>query len=220
MSVREVACAGAPRTLLCAECGDRSAPAISLAAGVHGDEQAGPLALISLAEDALFDPAFSYRIWPCTNPFGFDRGTRQNEEGFDINRTFGRGGSTPESAAIVTANRDRRFVLSIDLHEDLEEEGFYLYEYGVPGVGRAVLNAVGAAGYPLLREPLLRPDVALESEALGGYSFTMISARRAAQRALTFEAPGRLDRSARVEIHRIAVKAAVAALSNLDEPYG
>jgi hypothetical protein len=38
--VREVACVGAPRTLLLAELGDAAAPAVSISAGVHGDEPA------------------------------------------------------------------------------------------------------------------------------------------------------------------------------------
>ena len=44
------------------------------------------------------------------------------------------------------------FALSIDLHEDHEAGGFYLYETGVgppAGVCRTVTEALRAAGFPL-----------------------------------------------------------------------
>ena len=215
LTVREVACEGAARTLLCVEYGERHAPSIQIAAGVHGDEPAGALALVELAERAELDPRFAYKLWPCTNPSGFEIGCRENAEGIDVNRSFGRGGATPEARALITANRDRKFVLSIDLHEDDTCSGFYVYEYGAHGCGAAAIAAVSAAGFPA-DEDVLHPDAAHEMEAIGGLSFTLAMSRRAAHRALTFETPVCLPLAQRVEIHRIAVKAAIAALSNLE----
>src|SRR5438128_1139792 len=123
LSVREVACVGANRTLLACEIAVQGAPTVALAAGVHGDEPAAPWALLSLVRDGLLDPAFGYRIWACSNPSGYAAGTRCNAEGVDVNRGFGRGGTAPEARAIITANRDRRFALSFDLHEDYEAHG-------------------------------------------------------------------------------------------------
>src|ERR1700730_1806318 len=81
VSVREVACVNAPRTLLVAETGDPNAPSVALSAGVHGDEPAGAWALLSIVRDGLLDPRFSYRMWPCLNPSGYQAGTRHNAEG-------------------------------------------------------------------------------------------------------------------------------------------
>ena len=83
-------------------------PAVMLSAGVHGDEPAAPWALLSLVRDGLLDRRFAYRMWPCTNPTGYEAGTRENAEGADVNRSFGRGGTTPEARAIVTATRGER----------------------------------------------------------------------------------------------------------------
>jgi len=229
IAVREVACVGAPRTLLCAEFGEHTSPAIALAAGVHGDEPAGPWALLGLSEDGELERRYAYRLWPCMNPSGFDRGTRENLEGVDVNRTFGRGGQSPEARAIVTANRDRKFALSIDLHEDCDARGFYCYEYGAGEIGRAVVDAVRVAGYPIqdlsqcdfgaaaralrFEDGVARSETAEEGTALGGLSYTLLIVRHAAQRALTFETPLRLPWEARVAIHTIAVKAAIRALS-------
>ncbi len=216
VSVREVACEGVPRTLLCAEIGQAHLPSIIIAAGVHGDEPAGPWALLAMAEGAELDPAFAYRLWPCTNPSGFAAGTRENAQAQDINRTFGRGGGTPEARAVLTSNRDRKFVLAIDLHEDDTAGGFYCYAYGADAPGGAVATAVRAGGFTLENEPVLRPKPHLETQALGGMSFTLALARRAAARALTLETPVALALEQRIEIHRVAVKAAIAALSNLE----
>lgn len=206
IAVREVACAGAPRTLLCAETGETGAPLITIAAGVHGDEPAGVYALAALVENGLLDSRFAYRLWPCTNPTGFAAGTRASAEGCDVNRTFGRGGGSPEARAILTANRDRRFELAIDLHEDDEASAFYCYEYGAGGIGAAAVAAAGGT-------TLLAPDPAEEARLIGGFSLSLLLARRAARRALTLESAASEPIDRRIARHVAAVQAGVAALS-------
>ena len=231
VTVREVACVGAPRTLLCVERGDVRLPSISLTAGVHGDEPAGPWALLAMVEEDDLDDRFAYRIWPCTNPSGFEAGTRESAEGVDVNRTFGRGGQSPEARAILTANRDRKFVLSLDLHEDCDAVGFYCYEYGGGSVGYAALSALDDAGYPI--DPLLdtfatasalddarcqrergriTADHFAEAAMLGGLSYSLAIARNAARHALTFETPSSAPWEVRVAMHRSAVRGAIATL--------
>jgi murein peptide amidase A len=235
--VREVACVNAPRTLLCAEWGDAATPAIALAAGVHGDEPAGPWALLEFVESGALDPHYSYRIWPCTNPTGYDARTRENVDGVDINRTFGRGGSAPESRAIVTANRDHKFVLSIDLHEDCDARGFYCYEYGGARIGHAIVDALDRAQFSIdplettfeLAGPLddahcerergrIEADPLREGTLLGGLSYSLAIARHAARHALTFETPSKQAWETRLAMHRLALRAAVAAVSGLSQP--
>jgi predicted deacylase len=231
VAVREVACVGAPRTLLCAEFGDAAQPAIALAAGVHGDEPAGPWALLELVEKRELDPRFAYRIWVCTNPSGYRLGTRENAEGLDVNRTFGRGGQSPEARAILTANRDRKFVLSIDLHEDCDAAGFYCYEYGGSELGSAIVAAMDRAvlpvqpldaaydlGAPLAAEHVrferghVLPNVSAEGASLGGLSYSLAIVRHATPRALTLESPSALPWVTRLEMHYLAVRAAIATL--------
>jgi hypothetical protein len=233
LAIREVACVNAPRTLLCAESGDYTMPAIAVCAGAHGDEPAGPWALLSLAEDGALDPRFAYRMWACINPSGYRAGTRENAEGADINRSFGRGGQTPEARAIVTANRDRKFLLSIDLHEDCDANGFYCYEYGGETLGPAVVAALDAARLPVqsfdasydlgsaippecmrLERGRVVPDALAERDAIGGLSYSLAIVRHAAKRALTFETPSRLPWEVRIAMHRVALNAAIAALGN------
>ncbi len=202
--VREVACVGAARTLLCVESGEPEQPVVTLSAGIHGDERSGPAALLWLAERALLDERFAYRLWPCINPTGYDAATRESTDGIDINRTFGRGGSSPESKAVIMANRDFKFVLAMDLHEDGDVEDLYFYAYG----SRTVAEALQAE----LRCLCLVPDAIAEIEELGGLSYSLLLQRNAARQVYTFEAPGRRDISLRIEMHVTAVSAALASL--------
>lgn len=188
-SVREVACVGAPRTLLVAECGPHDAPVVALSAGMHGDEPAAVFALLELAQKHLLPKHFAYRVWPCINPTGFDARTRTNAENVDINRTFGRGGSSPESKAIIMANRDRKFALAIDMHEDDETAGGYAYAYR----GAEALLPEGISA--------VTPDPHAEAEALGGLSYTLLLVRNAAAAGLTLESDATLPFERRIAWH-------------------
>jgi hypothetical protein len=236
LRLREVACVGAPRTLLLAELGAADRPVVTLSAGVHGDEPAGVWALLSIVRDGLLDPRFAYRIWPCLNPSGFDAGTRVNAEGVDVNRSFGGGGRTPEARAVLTANRDRQFALTIDLHEDHEAEGFYTYETLLPPCAARyappVTQAVVEAGFALqtfhdtfelgppgseaaqTRAPgTVLVDAAAEAPFYGrDLPQGLVVVRGAAPCALTFETPRVRPREERVAMHRVAVVTALAQL--------
>ena len=237
-SVREVACVGVPRTLVLAEIpGPSGAPVVLLSAGVHGDEPAAPWALLSLVRDGLLDRRFGYRIWACTNPSGYEAGTRVNAEGIDVNRSFGRGGQSAEARAIVTANRDRKFALAIDLHEDFEADGFYLYEPIVEDrapYGASIVRAMDEAGfavqdlvddfelgYPLeahhlrtLERGRVLPNPDAEREFFDGTPLSLHLLRRAAERALTLESPRKRAWNERIAMHRAAVVISIDVLSH------
>jgi murein peptide amidase A len=217
--------------LLGVEIGDPLLPAVAIAAGVHGDEPAGPWALLELVESAMLDTRLRYRILPCTNPSGFDAQTRENAQGVDVNRSFGGNGRTPEARAALAFLRPQSFALSIDLHEDCDADGFYCYEYGGGEIGRAAIVALEAQGFtvdPLevtfgLAGPLddahcvrewgrIVADAAREAGLLGGLSYSLALARNGARHALTFETPSSAPPDTRRAMHRTAVRAAIAAL--------
>jgi len=216
--------------MLCVEFGDASSPmSIAIASGVHGDERAAPWALMAMAEEDGFDQRFAYRIWPCINPSGYRAATRENAEGADVNRSFSRGGQTPEARAILTANRDRKFALSLDLHEDETASGFYLYEYGACDAGEEVVKTIRGAGWPIQDftgfdlgvpfEPvhagdgMLRMPPDFEAARLGGLSYSLSIVKHAARRALTFETPTSFPWESRIAMHALAVRAAIAKVS-------
>ncbi len=183
----------------------------------------------------MLDPRFAYRIWPCTNPTGYDAQIRGNAEGQDINRSFSRGGLTPEARAIITATRDRKFALSLDLHEDFEADGCYCYEPRRNGdsFAREIVEALDDAGYPVqemvptfdlgyaadahiarsLQRGRVITNISEELKHFAGLPYSIFMARRAADRSLTFESPRKRSFSERIAMHRIAVTTAIAALT-------
>ncbi len=232
LRLREIACGSTGRSLLCADMGDPRLPAIAIAAGLHGDEPAGPWALLELLEGDALDSSFSYRIWPCINVTGFDARTRESAQGVDLNRTFSGDGESPEACAVLETNRDRKFALSLDLHEDCDATGFYCYEYGGGRLGRRVIAALDAHGFAIdplestfdlagpLRDAHCRrergrvvPDSLQEALSLGGLSYSLATAAGSARQALTFETPSASAWAVRGAMHQTAVRAAIAALA-------
>jgi hypothetical protein len=236
LTVREVACVNAPRTMLLAELGSDRPHIVSISAGVHGDEPASPWALYAAVRDGLLDERFGYRLWPCTNPTGYRAGTRESVDGLDLNRTFGRGGTSPEARAIVTANRDRRFALSLDLHEDHEAVGLYVYEPlgegAQPRLAAPVVAAIAEAGFPIqdladeafdLGSPpearaiqhITPGSVISDARAESAFfaerlPLSLLMARRAAAAVLTIETPRGRPWDDRIAMHRIALVTAIA----------
>lgn len=231
LRVTPVMC-GPVRTLQSGELGT-TGPHVAITAGVHGDEQAGPWGLVSALEDGLLDDRFRYRIWPCTNPSGYVAGTRCNADGVDVNRSFSDDGSTPESQAIIAAHRNRRFVLSLDVHEDYEADGFYCYVAGpdAEGLGCAIVGAIEEAGFPIqdfagfdFGEPAAaNPDRRCEhgivvmdpreSRYFEGLSYNLFMAGGIADHVATIETPSKRPWEDRIAMDRVAIVAAIGYLA-------
>jgi murein peptide amidase A len=101
---------------------------IYLSAGMHGDEPAGPLAMLELLRAGFFRENATWRLCPVINPTGLAAGTRENANGLDLNRDY----LICESLEIRShkswlAGRSAPD-LFISLHEDWETSGFYYYE--------------------------------------------------------------------------------------------
>lgn len=223
-------------SLLVADIGDACAPTVLLSAGIHGDEPAAVVALASLVADGLLDRRYAYRILPCINPSGFRSGTRFNAQGSDVNRSFAGDGSTREAQACIGVTAKRRFVLSIDLHEDAEASGFYAYDLkhqSRRAPGSPIVAALDRAALPVQaltadfdlgydgpiagRAELDRGRVTSSFEQLAagfaGWPFAMYLLASHTENALIFETPqnDRFDR--RVRMHRLAVVTAIAQLN-------
>ncbi len=142
--------------------GDR--PTVLLSAGMHGEEPAGVEAVLRWLEaDEWRRWPVSWRIFPCINPYGWERNYRRNRQRRDINRQFRHRTDTPEAELIKRLVRGRRFLFSMEFHEDVDASGYYLYEGRLhpPYWGEQILKAVA-------RVIRLNPDPVIDGNPVTG----------------------------------------------------
>lgn len=120
---------------------------VYLSAGIHGDEPAGPLALLELLRGDALPRHDNWAICPLMNPSGLKQGTRENFAGIDLNRDYRDFRSDETRGHHDWLQRAVRSLdLGIHLHEDWEAEGFYLYELNFgksPSLAKSLLKAAG-----------------------------------------------------------------------------
>ena len=104
------------------------APCIYLSTGIHGDEPAGPLAMLQLLRENRWPANAEIFLVPCLNPVGFLTNRRENAQGLDLNRDYLNPQSAEIRAHIAWLERQPKFDLCLCLHEDWESHGFYVYE--------------------------------------------------------------------------------------------
>lgn len=110
---------------------------ILIVAGIHGDEPSGPYAafeFLQLLRHRSRKPEVVIDVIPLINVSGFIAGTRENNLGQDLNRCFQRFRTVddPPACRMVWAflEKSEPYDLLVSLHEDLEREEFYLYDFG------------------------------------------------------------------------------------------
>ncbi len=107
---------------------------IYLSAGIHGDEPAGCLGLVTWAEAHI--ELLRQRpclLLPCLNPWGLVYNSRHNEWGQDLNRCFS-GPIQPIVLAWKRVIEPASFRVALTLHEDYDATGIYAYELGMDNV--------------------------------------------------------------------------------------
>ena len=66
-------------------------------------------------------------LFPCLNPWGLANNSRNDEQARDLNRTF-QHDHVPHIQALKAFIKPHRFRLALNLHEDYDGQGLYLYE--------------------------------------------------------------------------------------------
>lgn len=107
---------------------------IGLFAGIHGDEPAGPEALLQLVREMQKAPSlledYELLLYPMCNPTGLAAGTRESAQGKDLNREFWRNSPEPEVRLLEEELKRNRFQGLIQLHTDDTSEGVYGFVRG------------------------------------------------------------------------------------------
>lgn len=135
----------------------KDVPTILVTAGIHGEEPgsvAGALRWLESGEWAQWD--VNWFVLPCINPYGWERNQRRNAQRRDINRQFRDATDCPEAELVKRLMKGNRFLFSLDLHEDVDAAGYYLYELrqGPPFIGERIVKAVSRV-IPINRDKVI-----------------------------------------------------------------
>ncbi|GDY21541.1 hypothetical protein LBMAG56_28880 [Verrucomicrobiota bacterium] len=198
-----------------------AAPArrIYISAGIHGDEPAGPLAVLQLLEQNDWPADADLWLCPCLNPAGFTLNRRENASGIDLNREY----HAPVAPEVLAHTRwlaaQPAFDLALCLHEDWESHGFYLYELNPdqrPSLAEKIIAAV-APVCPIDLSPVIetrparggivRPDVDPLSRPQWPEAFYLLQHKT--RLSYTLEAPSDFPLATRTAALATAVKAAL-----------
>ena len=194
-----------------------------ISTGIHGDEPAGPLAVLQLLRENLWPADMALWLCPCLNPAGFTLNRRENPAGIDINRDYRHFQSAEARAHAAWLETQPQFDFSLCLHEDWESQGFYLYEtnpHGLPSFAEKIIDNVAAVcpidrspvieGWPAqngIIRPLLKPEVRPQwPEAL------YLIAHQKTRMGCTLEAPSDFPMPARVAALVTAVRTVLKLL--------
>ena len=201
-------------------------PAIYLSAGIHGDEPAGPLAMLELLRAGFFTSGHHWLLCPALNPTGLASGTRGNACGIDLNRDYWLRGTREVTAHALWIDSVGTPELFVSLHEDWETSGFYFYEINLgdddPARAQRILEAVRPWFPPEPGPEIDGHEVrehgwihhAAEPGLPEGWPEAIYLAKKGCPLSFTFETPSHAELGRRVAAHVAAVRAACAWLGD------
>ena len=189
-----------------------------LSTGIHGDEPAGPLAMLRLLRENQWPANANISLVPCLNPVGFLSNRRENAPGVDLNRDYLNSQSDEIRAHIAWLERQPAFDLCLCLHEDWESHGFYLYELNPdnrPSLAETMVQRVTTVcpidqseiieGRPA-QNGIIRPSLDPHTRPLWPESFWLLTHKT--RQTYTLEAPSDFPLVTRVNALVAAVRAA------------
>ena len=195
-------------------------PHVYLSAGMHGDEPAGPLAILKLMQDGFFASGMRWSLCPAVNPTGLARLQRENAEGIDLNRDYWKRETAEVQAHAGWLDRLPTPDLFLSLHEDWETRGFYFYEINLgkdrPERAQAIIDAV-RPWFPPEPERVIDGHRTrtpgwiyheAEADVPEGWPEAIYLAKHGCPLSFTFETPSLKPMVDRIAAHCAAVKAA------------
>ena len=191
-----------------------------ISAGIHGDEPGGIESILNfLRNKEYLDYINKWEITllPCINPYGYEFGTRTNHQGKDLNRLF-MVKEPPLEVSFAQSILDTGFNLIIDLHEDNESQGYYLYQNGLGNkyerIGLEILNSLDGI-MPINLESEIAGSEAcqgvigkIEISSMDWWPMALYGLSKGTQMCLTLETSSLFDMEIRISAHLTAIKTA------------
>ncbi|MFM2220904.1 MAG: hypothetical protein RLZZ553_652 [Verrucomicrobiota bacterium] len=199
-------------------------PTVYLSAGMHGDEPAGPLAVIQFWQD-LDVSDVNWLVCPLLNPTGFLAATRDNAQQIDLNRDYLQRHSLEVRAHAQWLEQQKVPDLFLSLHEDWETDGFYFYEISLgedrPQRALELLHAVSAVcpieANAIIDDHVVRAPGWIHHEPQADFPESwpeaIFLAKRGCPLSFTFETPScALPLTQRIAAHGAAIREALRLL--------
>ena len=192
-----------------------------ISAGIHGDEPGGIESIINFLKNSNYLDyinEWEITLLPCINPYGYEFGTRTNHQGKDLNRLF-KLKNPPEEVVFAQSILETDFKLIIDLHEDNESHGYYLYQTGLSKtyekIGLEILNSLEGI-MPINLETEIAGSQAdqgiigkeLEILSMDWWPMALYGLSKGTEMCLTLETSSLFDMETRVHAHLTAIKTA------------
>jgi len=193
---------------------------IYISTGIHGDEPAGPLAVLRLLQENKWPANVELWLCPCLNPMGFVLNRRENDRGIDLNRQYRHLETAETRAHIAWLERQPQFALCLCLHEDWESHGFYVYELNPenrPSLAEAMITRIAEVCPIDLSEiiedrpakgGIIRPNLDPQKRPQWAEAFYLIVNKT--RLSYTLEAPSDFPLTTRVNALVAGVNAALA----------
>ena len=195
---------------------------ILISGGIHGNEPAGVETICAFLENQLYKDFlenWEFTLLPCINPSGFEAGTRNNQDDIDLNRMF-KETTTPREIDFIKTVLDQPYDLDLELHEDVDSPGYYLYQKDqsteLSSLGRAILDQVESI-HPLnLAEEIeeMPADRGLlgrlsEPDEMEWWPMALYAYTRGCSHVFTLETSPALPMDVRVKAHLLAIQTAL-----------
>ncbi len=196
---------------------------IGLFAGIHGDEEAGSIALARLLAELHESPELArgleLHVYPVCNPTGYEDGTRSPRGGDDLNREFWTDSTQPEVRLLEKELKVLRFDGIVALHADDTSEGVYGYVGGDVLTRHLLEPALDAAEDFLPRNRTMQIDGWKAENGIIEKGFSGILSAPASQQPkpfeIVFETPALAEVNRQVDAHRTALLAIFNAIDSL-----
>ncbi len=200
--------------------GQAEAGVLYVSAGIHGDEPAGPLALLELLREDEWPEKLTLVMFPLLNPEGYAVGSRTNRFGIDLNRDYRARAAVETQRHLACLDKLGRFATAVCLHEDWESAGVYLYEVLADGLESWAGEVLAITDGYLPRERATEIDGHPARDGVISYAAEEVSRQdrvdwpeafwltaKHTGRCYTVETPSGAPLTQRVAAHQAAVRA-------------
>ncbi len=203
--------------------GKKNSRHVLISAGIHGDEPAGVETICAFLESGRYKSflnEWEITILPCINPYGFEHDIKENHNNKDLNRLFKDTSPPSEVSMVQSIFKPSYFDLTLELHEDCESHGYYLFQKsnksGGLELGYKIIESVKEIIQINLNDKIddIKADAGVihrlkKTEEMEWWPMAIYSLSMNTGHSFTLETPTNLSMKSRIDAHIRALEKAL-----------